>query len=117
MEALEGDGHHPPGWRLDGLNPQAEDSIELWLAGMGEEYAEEERVNALAAMGVNNLYDTLFTRQQLVDEAGFTPYIVGRRKKALYRQGIHLFYLWYISIFEPVIFFWQQSFDQSLHLS
>ena len=42
MEALEGGGQYPPGWRLRGLNPNAADSIELWLAEMGEDYAEEE---------------------------------------------------------------------------
>ena len=62
--------------------PGDEDSIEMWLADMDPDYAAEERANALAAMGVNTLYDTLSTRQQLFDEARYTPIQAARIKEA-----------------------------------
>ena len=82
MEAIGQAPAIPPGHRVpEGFEPDSPEVVTAWLIELGADYGTEENANLLAAQGVESLYDTLFTRADLV-EWGFTVLKARRIKEA-----------------------------------
>ena len=72
----------PPGHRVpEGFEPDSPEVVTAWLIELGAEYGTEDNANILAAQGVESLYDTLFTRADLI-EWGFSTLKARRIKEA-----------------------------------
>ena len=80
MEAIGAAAIRPPGHNVpEDFEPDSDEVVTAWLILLGPEYGTEEIVNIMAAHGVVTLYDTLFTKADLVEWG--IPVIKARRMK------------------------------------
>ena len=82
MDAIGPAAIVPPGHAApEDMEPDSEEAVTAWLISMGPECGTEELMNVMAAHGVTTLYDTLFTRADLL-EWGIPPIKARRIKEA-----------------------------------